>query len=492
MDSSIQKPTSTILCCECGTSIEPNPANMCVPCLRTRVDITEGIPKQATLYFCRNCERYLQPPAAWISATLESRELLSICIKKLKGLNKEVRLIDAGFIWTEPHSKRIKVKLTIQKEVMGGAVLQQVFVVEFTVNNQMCPDCHKVEAKDYWKAVVQVRQKVEHKKTFFYLEQLILKHNAHKDSVGIKQAHDGLDFFFSSKDNARKLVDFLLTVVPCRYQTSQKLISHDIHNNSYNYKFTFSVEIVPICKDSVVVLPGKLAKQLGNIGQVCVCTRITSNVNLIDPNTLQVADVTAPVFWRNQFNCVCSPKQLTEFIVLEVEQISQKDRKHTLSPVSSKHLLADVYVSKASELGLNDSQYHCRSHLGHLLHAGDSVLGFDFTHSNVNDRYLQAIPTDKVPDIVLVKKIFGNKENRIKKRKWKLKHLRKESGSDLSANGENDYHDFLDDLEEDPSFRQNVNIYLDKQKTAVDTDDITEDLSTKVTLAEMMDDLELG
>ena len=29
----------------------------------------------------------------------------------------QVRLVDAGFVWTEPHSKRIKVKLTIQKEV---------------------------------------------------------------------------------------------------------------------------------------------------------------------------------------------------------------------------------------------------------------------------------------------------------------------------------------------------------------------------------------
>lgn len=26
----------------------------------------------------------------------------------------QVKLVDAGFIWTEPHSKRIKVKLTIQ------------------------------------------------------------------------------------------------------------------------------------------------------------------------------------------------------------------------------------------------------------------------------------------------------------------------------------------------------------------------------------------
>jgi nonsense-mediated mRNA decay protein 3 len=37
-------------------------------------------------------------------------------LKKLKGLAK-VRLTDARFIWTEPHSKRLKVAMTIQKEV---------------------------------------------------------------------------------------------------------------------------------------------------------------------------------------------------------------------------------------------------------------------------------------------------------------------------------------------------------------------------------------
>ena len=43
--------------------------------------------------------------------------MLAICLKKLRGL-KEVRLVDAAFVWTEPHSKRIKTKLTIQKEVI--------------------------------------------------------------------------------------------------------------------------------------------------------------------------------------------------------------------------------------------------------------------------------------------------------------------------------------------------------------------------------------
>ncbi len=38
----------------------------------------------------------------------------------------QVKLVDAGFIWTEPHSMRLKVKLTVQGEVLNGAILQQV------------------------------------------------------------------------------------------------------------------------------------------------------------------------------------------------------------------------------------------------------------------------------------------------------------------------------------------------------------------------------
>ena len=45
------------LCCQCGVAISPNPANMCVGCIRTQVDITADIPKQVVIYFCRFCER---------------------------------------------------------------------------------------------------------------------------------------------------------------------------------------------------------------------------------------------------------------------------------------------------------------------------------------------------------------------------------------------------------------------------------------------------
>ncbi|CAI8017275.1 60S ribosomal export protein NMD3 [Geodia barretti] len=83
--------------------------------------------------------RYLQPPASWVSCTLESRELLAVCLKRLKGLSK-IHLVDAGFVWTEPHSKRVKVKLTIQKE-WAGLLLQQVFCGEYVVHHQMCHEC---------------------------------------------------------------------------------------------------------------------------------------------------------------------------------------------------------------------------------------------------------------------------------------------------------------------------------------------------------------
>ena len=40
-----------VLCADCGTPIEPNNANLCVNCLRNSVDISEWIPKQATINF---------------------------------------------------------------------------------------------------------------------------------------------------------------------------------------------------------------------------------------------------------------------------------------------------------------------------------------------------------------------------------------------------------------------------------------------------------
>ena len=50
-----------------------------------------------------------------------------------------------------------------------------------------------------------------------------------------------------------------------RSKSSEQLLSSDTHANTANYKFTYSVEIVPVCKDDLVVIPKDLAKSSGNI-----------------------------------------------------------------------------------------------------------------------------------------------------------------------------------------------------------------------------------
>jgi len=63
----------------------------------------------------------MRPP--WVLCERESKELLSILLKKIRGINK-VKLVDAAFVWTESHSRRIKIKLVVQKEVMNNTSIQ--------------------------------------------------------------------------------------------------------------------------------------------------------------------------------------------------------------------------------------------------------------------------------------------------------------------------------------------------------------------------------
>ena len=226
--SSFTHTLPTILCCVCGVDILQNPSNMCVTCLRSSTDITAGIPRQLTIHSCRTCNRFLCPP--WQKIELESKELMSACLRKIPGLSK-VKLIDAIWIWTEPHSMRLHIKLTIQKEVMNGAVLQQAALVEFTIRNQQCKDCQQNFATGSWHAVVQVRQRVSHKRTFMYLEQLLLKHNAHSECINIVTFRDGMDFYFTEKQKAVRFIDFLEGHVPIKVKYARKLVSADHCSN---------------------------------------------------------------------------------------------------------------------------------------------------------------------------------------------------------------------------------------------------------------------
>merc|ERR1712032_751164 len=128
--------------------------------------------------------------------------------------------------------------------------------------------------------------------------------------------------------------------------------------------------------------------------------------------------------------------------VLNIEPILSKDRKTFAGQgkLSHRHVLADCWVVKSSELGLSDDDgTHCRTFLGAM----------------------EKMSADKIPDVVLVKKVFGDKALRNRRRKWNLKHMEGFPHMETeSAN--NDLVDFMGDLEEDPDQRQHVNVYRSK------------------------------
>lgn len=506
-----QATQSMVLCCLCGIQTPPNPTNMCVHCIKSQVDITEGIQKQVTVLWCKECNRYLQPPKHWMRAELESKELLTFCIKKLKGLAK-VKLVDAAFIWTEPHSRRLKVRLTVQKEVLNGAILQQTFVVEYVVEPHMCLDCNRANANpNTWSACCQVRQHVPHKRTFFYLEQLIIKHGADELCLKVKDIHEGVDFFFQSRSHAMKLVDFLQSVVPIRYRHDKQLVSHNIHESTYNYKYTFSIEIAPLCKDDLVCLPPKVSRDAGHVGPVMLCTRVTASLQMVDPLTLRtyMADTTA--FFRQPYRPLISSKQLIEYVVLDIEP---------LGPEHGPWALAEAQVARARDFGVNDTIFITRTHLGRVLQAGDKAWGYDLANLVVADEDMQKYIDAKggsqaVPEVVLVRKSYEEKrkKRRLKghRRPWMLKRMdieaadepagRRSKARDAEEAAEEERERFLEELEEDPEMRKGVALFRDPtynpasahKPRGMEEDDGEEDDGDQVPevpLEELLDNLE--
>ncbi|CAI5529487.1 unnamed protein product [Closterium sp. Naga37s-1] len=594
----VQQTPSTVLCCLCGTAMPPNPTGMCPGCIRTHVDITEGLPRRLSVLRCPPpCGRFLAPPRAWIRAELESKELLTFCLKRMKNLNK-VKLVDASFIWTEPHSKRIKIKVTIQKEVLSGAVLQQTFVTEYVVEDHMCDACTRSAANpDQWVAVVQLRQKAEHKRTFLFLEQLILKHGADANTINIRQVHDGIDFYYANRSHAQKFVDFVSAVVPAQHRSDKQLVSHDIHTASYNYKYTFSihflggklpqcagktrsasfqrprmrvarqptnplvlcirvsnslqlldpstlhatclnssqywrygfkpllssrllptspppdspcrytfsVEICPVCKEDLICLPPKAANACGMAANPLVlCIRVSNSLQLLDPSTLHAIYIDSNQYWRYGFKPLLSSRQLVEYVVLDVETVGGGGgwgggggggaggggvggAPHKAGGGAlGKFMLADVQVARVADFGKNDVMFTARTHLGHLLRPGDYAMGYDLHGANLNsDDLARYSNRATLPDVILVRKSYEEKrkKRRGKPRAWKLKQLDMEvdggaggaaergergGGGGGGAKGrideERDAADkerFLEELEEDADMRSRIAVYRD-------------------------------
>lgn len=208
---------------------------------------------------------------------------------------------------------------------MNNTLLQQSFIVEFVIINLQCDDCKKTYTPHTWVAQVQIRQRVEHKRTFLFLEQLIIRHNAAEKCLNIKEVYDGIDFHYKTKGNAARLVDFVQNQFPIRVKQSKTLISQDFKNNVCNYKYTYCVDLAPVCKEDLVILPKALSKELGGIGPLVLVYKISTFVHVVDVNTMQTYEIDQQAYWKHQFTAMCGRDRLKEFVVINIENTDFAD-----------------------------------------------------------------------------------------------------------------------------------------------------------------------
>ncbi|KAK1936189.1 putative nonsense-mediated mRNA decay protein [Babesia divergens] len=441
-------------CCLCGDIVaKPTDSRMCHLCMSKSVNLAQEVSNHCTILQCGTCKKFFHD--RWLSCELESKELLSICLKKVKGLDS-MKIVSANFAWTEPHSKQLKVNIWVQKEVDNNFIVEQTLHIEYSIRSSQCDGCKRMYTPHTWKAMVQIRQKTKDKRHILMLEQIIIKHNAHENVSNILSRRNGFDLQFQTKTHAQKFADFVSDKIVSQVKNSKRLVTQDSSNNKWDYKYTLQVVLVPICTDDLVFLPPKIASMNGGISPFLLCVNLTTTISLIDPFTLRTLDVSNDKYWKCPFSSLFNKFNLCNFIILNIE----KDRNNKSQHPSYE--LVDVEV-----MAVNSSTViFTKSHLGKSLAVGDTYSGYDIRRINMNG--LSEEETDianRVPfDVILVRKV---KNKRAWKTNWVLKRIVEKNGSESDDEIEEDeLLDFKEELITKKELQKNVDFYQNPKATA--------------------------
>jgi hypothetical protein len=152
-------------------------------------------------------------------------------------------------------------------------------------------------------------------------------------------------------------------------------------------------------------------------------------------------------------------------MVLGMEPHIAKERVGTKRGMTARSTrLAEIQVARVGDLGKNDVQFTCISHLGNILRVGDEVYGYDLVQATwVQAGDAEGIVKGDLPDVVLVRKCYASKKDRA----WELKQLdideRQEAGGAREKSEyERDYEMFMEELHGDKEMRQRINVYKKK------------------------------
>jgi len=430
-------------CCICGLLIKPNAASMCPDCLKNNCDISGAVNSSGSLVYCKSCSKYQTSATKWTYAELESPELMKIALGKVK-VDRDAKIVNSSFIFTEPHLKRMRLELEIEKPGPADTMLTQKVTLTIPITYLQCQQCCEAATPhEQWNTKVQTRQLSEDKRTSFWLEQQILTHNAHHACGTIVRKKNGLDFEYNEKPLAGKLVNFLRSRVPALVIESRKLISEDLNNMTAEYRYSYLVRCPLISRDDLVMLPTDLVRANGKHTYLTVCSKIVKTIKLVDPFTGLQVDVESNYYWHKPFESLLTRESLKAFVVLSIDKLPNQ---------TGPYHLADVEITDEETYS---ERFIIRSHLGKVLKEGCTVLGYDLRASAFVDTVTEIIKKQDYPEIVLVTKA-KRERNQSRLRGWHLKEIIEHNPEDHEQ-----FESFLDDLENDAEYRQDIQIYRD-------------------------------
>lgn len=449
----VELPTiGRILCCLCGQSIIPNAAAMCNPCLQQQPDFKLFASEiQLEIIQCPKCEKWCLDNALnnWQSYQMESNELLTACMKKIPGMhsNHDVKVLGTAWIWTEPHSRRLKFYVDIERLILQEKVpIQQRVICSYVVKMSQCLSCIHGASEHTWGAMIQFRCALEYEQkgssikshpSLAYVESLLVKTKMLETVSNLEVLKDGLNFYFHSKAQAERMHEFLSSQLPCRSKSSKKLVSQDLQSNTTRFEYTIFMEMIPLCKNDLVLVPRGIT---GGQHMLTIVKKLSSNLHLLEPASLQHFSVSPTKYFQHPAVLLASClRHLVPFVILDITPLPMSELKtssvynvkktkgkgsDTLSmdSINSKDaggILAETIIARESDLGENDQTYSIITHLGHILQAGDIAMGYDIAHMTFSNKQDDLIDQMKIslPDVVLVAKAFPEKEKRSRQKK---------------------------------------------------------------------------
>lgn len=227
--------------------------------------------------------------------------------------------------------------------------------------------------------------------------------------------------------------------------------------------------------------------------------KISKFVHFVDIRTMQTFEIDEKAYYKHEFAATLSRDRLSEFIVINIENVDN-DNNSSRAAIRQKFRQVQVEIARKEDFGVNDRTFIVNTHLGEILNFNDTVLAYDLTRNCLSEIDDFQVLDPYLPDIIIVRKTFPKFRKRQKSRFWKLKHLNKEKNDEKEDKVENpfssddepeeeskkpakkakkmnknklkkqdkldhkndkDYEYFLQDLEDDPELRANVNLYRD-------------------------------